>query len=111
VHDEFMSDEEMQMLRVSVKKMKEEFHKTADSAKSEMKNIIHNLHAEDIEVEFLLREGEAPKTICAVSDELNVDLIVMGTNGRDNIHDFILGTTSEYVVRHSKKPVLVVPEQ
>ena len=68
VHDEFMSDDEMHMLRVSVKKMKDEFHKTAESAKSEMKNIIHELHADDITVEFLLREGKAPKTICSVSE-------------------------------------------
>ncbi|NQU66616.1 MAG: universal stress protein [Candidatus Marinimicrobia bacterium] len=109
IHEEFMSDDEMQMLRVSVNKMKEEFHKTADAAKSEMKRIIHELHADDIQVEFLLREGKTPKTICSVAVELGADLIVLGTNGRDNIHDYILGTTSEYVVRHSKLPVLVIP--
>ena len=109
VHEEFMSDTEMQMLRVSVAVMKEEFLKTAESARQEMKKIIRELHADNIEVDFLIREGKASKTICEVASELKVDLIVIGTNGRDNIHDFILGTTSEYVVRHSKCPVLVMP--
>ena len=109
VHDEFMNDDEMQMLRVSVEKMMNELSKTASSAKVEMKKIIHDLHAEDIQVDFLIREGKANKKILDEAKRLNVSLIVMGTNGRSNLHDYILGTTSEYVVSNAECPILVVP--
>jgi len=110
VHEEFLSDDEMQMLRVSVETMKEEFARTAETAKKEMKNIISHFHADDITVEFLLREGKPTEKILEEAEAVDARLIVIGTNGRNNIHDFILGTTSEYIVRHAKCPVLVVPE-
>jgi len=41
--------------------------------------------------------------------ELNVDLIVMGTNGTDQISDYFLGTTASNVIKSANCPVLVVP--
>ncbi len=109
VHEEFMDKEEMQMLRVSVEKMESEFRNIAVRAKEEIRRSLNELHAEDIRVEFLLKKGDAKKAILETAEELDVDLIVMGTNGRDNIHDYLLGTTSEYVARHTKQPLLIVP--
>ena len=39
------------------------------------------------------------------------DLIVMASHGRSGIARAILGSVAEYVLRHSKLPVLVVPAQ
>jgi len=39
------------------------------------------------------------------------DLIVMASHGRSGIARAILGSVAEYVLRHSKLPVLVVPVQ
>jgi len=57
IHEEFMNKEEMGMLRVSIDAMKLEFKKTALKAKNEMRKKLLSLHAEDIQVEYILREG------------------------------------------------------
>ena len=108
VHDEFMEKEEMEMLRVNIESVQSEFEKTAILAKNEMKGIIHSLHAEDIKVEFILKKGKPNKIICEVSDNLKVDLIVIGKSS-SNISNLILGSTAAYIVNHANIPVLVVP--
>ena len=109
VHEEFMDKKEMEMLRVNVGKIQAEFERTAILAKNEMKDILNSLHAEDIKVEYLLKEGKPSKVICREAENLKADLIVMGTNGRDSISDYILGSTAAYVVEHVKIAVLVIP--
>ena len=109
VHDEFMEKEEMEMLRVSVESIRAEFEKTAILAKNEMKGIIHSLHAEDINIEFILKKGKPNKIICEEAINLDADLIVIGKSGKSNISKFILGSTASYIVNHASVPVLVVP--
>jgi len=33
----------------------------------------------------------------------------MGTNGKDSLKDYMIGTTASYVVENSTYPVLVMP--
>ena len=40
----------------------------------------------------------------------DIDLIVMGTNGRESLLDYIVGSTTQKVVEKSKCPVLVMPK-
>ena len=63
VHEEFMTKEEMRMLRVSIDTMKSEFVKTALQAKNEMKKVIKNLHAEDIQVEVKVENGDTTYSV------------------------------------------------
>ena len=78
VQEEFMTKDEMGMLRVSIDTMKSEFEHTALKAKNEMKEIIENLHAEDIQVEYNIREGKANQIICDEAERVQADLIIMG---------------------------------
>jgi len=109
VHDEFMEKEEMEMLRVSVESIQAEFEKTAILAKNEMKGIIHSLHAEDINVEFIIKKGKPNKIICEEAVSLDADLIVLGKSSKGKISKFLLGSTAAYIVNHASVPVLVVP--
>ena len=109
VHPEFMDREEREMLRVSVEKMEAKFRQIAIESKAEMQAIIKKLHAEDIVVDYLLREGKPEQAIAAVAADLNVDLIVICTDGRDNLKDFITGTITENVINSLVSPVLVIP--
>ena len=109
VHPEFMNRDEREMLRVSAEKLEEKFRQTAVESKKEMQTIITKLHAEDIAVEYLLREGKPAKTIAKVADSIGADLIVLCTDGRDNLKDFVTGTITENVINSLVCPVLVIP--
>ena len=45
-----------------------------------------------------------------IAEEKDVDLIVMGTNGRNSLSDYIIGSTTQKVIEQSKFPVLVMPK-
>jgi nucleotide-binding universal stress UspA family protein len=108
IHEDFMDKEEREMLRVSVDKMKEKYKRIAIDSKEEMKAVIHKLHADDIEVDYLLHSGKPEKVIVEIAEKLGTDLIVIGTDGRDNVKDFIVGTITEHVINAAPCPVLVV---
>jgi nucleotide-binding universal stress UspA family protein len=111
VHGEFMDKHEREMLRVSVDKLKEKYRQVAIKSKEEMKTVIHELHADDIEITYLLRKGTPAGTIIDMAAEEGVDLIVICTDGRDNIKDFVKGTITEKVINHGPCPVLVIPHK
>ncbi len=68
-------------------------------------------YAEDIGgtvTESHLRMGEADSRIIDLSEELGVDLIVVGTRGRDSFKRLVLGSDSENILRYAPCTVMVV---
>jgi nucleotide-binding universal stress UspA family protein len=59
-----------------------------------------------------LRMGEVDLEIVALAEELQADLIVMGSRGLGGVRRALMGSVSDSVVRHAHCPVLVVrPEK
>jgi nucleotide-binding universal stress UspA family protein len=56
----------------------------------------------------LLIDGIPWREIVTIADDENVDLIVVGSHGRSDIMQMLLGSVSENVIRHARQPVLVV---
>jgi nucleotide-binding universal stress UspA family protein len=56
----------------------------------------------------LVRDGHARDVILAAADELEADLIVMGTHGRRGVAHLFIGSVAEYVVRHARVPIMTV---
>ena len=46
--------------------------------------------------------------VCTLAEELDVDLIVLATHGRTGLRHLLIGSVAERVVRHARRPVLVV---
>ena len=102
------SPEERLMSRISVKTRMDENKELAENIKARISEILSDLDGLG-KYEFLLREGTAEKVIINVATELNADLIVMGTNGTDEMSDYFLGTTASNVIKSANCPVLVIP--
>jgi nucleotide-binding universal stress UspA family protein len=56
-------------------------------------------------------EGRPDKDILKTAENWEADLIVLGTHGRTGLMHLLVGSIAEYVVRHSKIPVMVVPSK
>ena len=52
--------------------------------------------------------GKASDEILQTATDFNCDLIIIGSNGKTAISDYILGTTTENIVNKSKIPVFVI---
>jgi nucleotide-binding universal stress UspA family protein len=63
-----------------------------------------------VEIEPLLREGNASHEILRAADDRDVDLIVIGT-GHTGFVRRMLGSVAEKIVRTARHSVLVVPKK
>ena len=55
-----------------------------------------------------LHTGIAGEEIIRVAQAEDVGLIVVGSHGRGNLASAVLGSVSDFVIRNSTRPVLVV---
>ncbi len=54
-------------------------------------------------------QGYPPEQILIKADELNCDVIVMGTHGKGVIRHSFLGSAAQKVLRRVRKPVFIIP--
>jgi len=109
VHEHLMDENEMIMLRVSVEHYQEMQNKRLAEIEEKMAEQITEAGGEDLDVDYLQREGKRPyKEILNVAEEIDADLIVMATNGRSGFEEFFMGSNAENVVRRAKCPVLTI---
>lgn len=52
--------------------------------------------------------GDVGTSICQVSEDLDVDVIVMGRRGRSGFTEAMLGSASNHVLHRSHRPVFIV---
>jgi nucleotide-binding universal stress UspA family protein len=64
----------------------------------------------DIDVETAVERGRPGDGIEDYAESHGVDLVVMGTHGRSGMERFLLGSTTEQVIRSGSVPVLAVPD-
>jgi nucleotide-binding universal stress UspA family protein len=75
--------------------------KEAHKCMGELKTLIPD-------AQTVVREASPPAAIVDAALELNCQMIIMGTHGRSGLEHLLMGSVAEYVVRHSKVPVLTV---
>lgn len=59
--------------------------------------------------EVVVLEGTPAKEIVRLADQVQTNLLVMGTHGRTGFERLFLGSVTEKVVRTTRTPVLTVP--
>lgn len=53
--------------------------------------------------------GDPIQAICDMSEEIEADMIVMGTHGASGIEEIFLGSNTQAVIKNSTVPVLAIP--
>jgi nucleotide-binding universal stress UspA family protein len=62
----------------------------------------------DIKIDKLLSSGRPAEYICEASEKNDYDLIILADKGEGRVKRFLLGSTSDRVVRHANTSVMIV---
>lgn len=83
-----------------------------DSLEEEAKEIVteavNELREAGIEADGVAFEGAPDDAILGQAASTDADIIVIGRGGREGVHDYLMGTVAERVIRHARIPVFVV---
>ncbi len=80
----------------------------SDASQHALKKTVDQRLGRGIPIDSLLREGVAWEEINAVADEIDADLVVIGTHGRRGLARALLGSVAEHVVRTGRRPIVTI---
>ncbi len=80
----------------------------ADASRTALESVVAKRQDCGVPVDGVLREGVAWEEIARVADEVDADIIVIGTHGRGGLARALLGSVAENVVRTAHRPVLTI---
>ena len=80
----------------------------ADASRKALDQTLERRKDSGVPIAALLREGVAWEEINRVADEIDADLVVVGTHGRKGLARALLGSTAEKVVRSAHHPVATI---
>ena len=69
---------------------------------------VAKLGLDPADVNTILRQGDTKQTVLKVADELDADLIVMGSRGLGRLQSILANSASQYVFQLSTRPMLLV---
>jgi len=77
-------------------------------AKEEGKKIEKKLIQSGLKVKMIIERGVPLKEILKIEEKEKISVIIIGSHGKTNLKEMLLGSVSEKVIRQSKSPVLVI---
>jgi len=96
------------LLHVISEQGKEDVEVHRQRAQDLMQAAVERMGLQPGEAESLVREGDTKQTVLRVADELNADLIVMGSRGLNRLQSILSNSASQYVFQLSTRPMLLV---
>lgn len=81
---------------------------TRKAAAHKLAIVVEQIAAQDVAVESYLTEAPAAPAIARTAEEVDADLVVMGTHGHTGIKHLVLGSVAERTMRLAPCSVLVV---
>lgn len=79
-----------------------------EGARKEMNPIEKTLKDAGLNVKVIIEKEIPFRGILGVEKRENPSVIIIGSHGKSNIEEMLLGSVSEKVLRKAKKPVLVI---
>jgi nucleotide-binding universal stress UspA family protein len=81
----------------------------AEAARAAMQKALDTVQLQIPSARAKLEPSGVPwQRILAVAEQVNADLIVVGTHGRTGLRHALIGSVAERVVRHAHVPVLTI---
>lgn len=71
---------------------------------------IQSLNLDPSHVSAILRQGEPKDLVSQVADEIDADLIIMGSRGLKRLQSILANSVSQYVFQLSSRPMLLVKD-
>jgi len=79
-----------------------------NEAEKYLQSIAESLRGQGLDVDYVVLPGMSGETIVDFAAENGITLIAIGTHGHNVARRFFVGSTADYVLRHSNIPVLTV---
>lgn len=79
-----------------------------NEAKENLKGVLEIFNGTDLNIKSKIKEGRPADSILQSIDDDNIDLVVMGSSGKNAIDRLFIGSVAENVVRSANTAVLVV---
>jgi nucleotide-binding universal stress UspA family protein len=64
-----------------------------------------------VDVDFMIRDGEAGQRVLAAAEEMGARMLVIATHGRSGIGRWLYGSTAHHLLRHTTTPIVAVGPQ
>lgn len=73
-------------------------------------DVIKNIEPDPAKISTILRQGEPKDTVCEVAEEIQADLIIMGSRGLKRLEAILGNSVSQYVFQLTSRPMLLVKD-
>ncbi len=80
------------------------------AAVAEIEALTTQLKSENFAVESTIRMGFATDEIVALANEIQPDLIIVGTTGATGIVNKVIGSNAAHVMKNTTYPIMLVPQ-
>lgn len=71
---------------------------------------LKSLNIDPNKIETVLRQGDPKDTVCEVAEEINADLLIMGSRGIKGLEAILGNSVSQYVFQLTNRPMLLVKD-
>lgn len=98
----------LNLLHVVPEQAGESFTEHSQKAAGIVAEAVQRLGLNPSDVNTIIRQGDTKQTVLQVADELDSDLIVMGSRGMSRLQAILSNSASQYVFQLSTRPMLLV---
>lgn len=75
-----------------------------------LSEIIKKVNLDPAKVSTMLKQGDPKGTVCQCANEINADLILMGSRGLKRLESFFGNSVSQYVFQLTNRPMLLIKD-
>lgn len=98
----------LNLLHVVPEQAGENFQDHWQKAAGMVAEAVQRLGLNPSEVNTIIRQGDTKQTVLKVADELDADLILMGSRGLSRLQSILSNSASQYIFQLSTRPMLLV---